>query len=592
MACFAQDETVSDLHNRGMPAAGFTGIPRVNLPGAAAIALLALISYAGVWSYGYTSDDIAIPFRLMRDGWAGIAPFLSPSTGGTGFDGYLAYFRPSWVLLSAAEYVVFGLTPAVPHVVNLVMYVITCVLVYHLVSIVTGDDRTALWSALIFTLHPIHTWNVIWISGRTDGIATLGVLASIVSAIYWRGNKGWSRHVWLAVTVIAALVGLGGKEMAYLLPALAVATYYVRRWDDGGTQHERLREAVLTATPAIVAVALWGLWIVLGSSFISGFRWTTAPHLIVTYLAGAVVLLFNPFDYETLIRLVETYPILLAVGGLFIAVAVAGGLWLARRDASIIWGMAWLLIGIMPLYRMTLRWYLLLPSVGAAVVMGTLLRRAEQTRWSRGATVGAVVVVALFATGLARERGKWSEADELGRSALQSLVELADRTRVDAADLRPIVLMTTPHKLHRMAVFAGNTESFLYLATGYERRVDVVTTVALELADAEIAVKWLSPTQVAVSIDEGDGSFLTTIHPASHSSGGSVETILSDSESATVTARSRQNRAISIEANIPIDEYEDPVWAVFSGGGFVEIEPPPVTVEATVNPNQQAGSIQ
>ena len=473
----------------------------------AAIIAASLLAYAGTCWYGFFSDDVALVDRLLRGGFAGVTEFLNPATGATGAGGYQAYYRPVWVLTTYVDWLIWGLNPVGYHLTNLLIFVACGVLVWRLVVQVTDNYRIALWSGLIFAVHPIHTLNVIWISGRTDSLATLGVLAALVAFIEWRETE---YRGWLVGALAAGLFALGSKEMAYMLPLLAVATEWTRlsiRDDDSPA-----RRALRASLPFWFLAMLWGSLILANSSFASGFYVGFSPMHVALNWAGAVALLVLPAGYEGLVGFATTNAALAAgLGGLGL---IAGGLvlWKAWERPALRWGILWVAVGILPLYRVTMRWYTFLASVGIAIGCGSLVNLlSERIEWREhrflrhaGQVVGAVLVF-LFVLGLAGERMKWARAEAVRTRVLDSLITLATD---DPAPGR-VVFLGSPAKMDRMPVFGGNAESFLRIGLATrgitpDRCPELVVpaTVVMDEPDASIIPVWITPAELRISSEQ------------------------------------------------------------------------------------------
>jgi|GEM_PF-1192403 len=597
------------------------------------LATLAMLAYAGVWGYGFASDDVALVDRLMRQGYEGIRPFLHPATGAIGSAGYEAYFRPMWVLLTAADYALWGTWAGGYHLTNWLLFAALAALVGKLAHQVTGDARAAWWAGAIFAVHPIHTLNVIWISGRTDALAALGVVGALSAGMAWRTGvheKKWPGSVdnlhsgrqeclphpcqnrksiggagiparpkdsatgpkrliievfnkarWLLVALGAGLIGLAGKEMAYLLPLLFLVTEWTRLRMQGSARP--MRGAARASVPFFSLVVLWGGVVLAASPFVGRFDWSASPGHVLTNWAGALVLLVFPFDYEPLVRFwlgrgewLFASALGVALLGAALGALALAAVWRLRKSPAIFWGALWVGIALVPLYRLTMRWYLLLPSVGMCLALGFGIRRLENLRTPYGVcgTVVGVLLFVSYAGGLLSERMKWARADAVENSALRSLVTLSEA----APTPHRLVLTASPAKVARMPVFGGNTESFLRVAGVVVPDVRVLTTVALDNPDAEVRAAWMDSARLRVEIAPGDGEFLT---PADYlavtrrrrlSVGDHIP---AEVGVATVLALDADGRPIALEVKLDEPANGAARWGHFSRGRFVPFNPPP-----------------
>jgi hypothetical protein len=122
--------------------------------------------------------------------------------------------------LLGLERVVFGTNPLPYHLLGLVLHAAASVLAWRVLQRL-GFGAAALGAGLLFAVHPIHAEAVLAAYGQADllvGLFVLGALERYV-AFARTGARGA-----LATSYGLFLLGLGCKETAAVLPALAVLT--------------------------------------------------------------------------------------------------------------------------------------------------------------------------------------------------------------------------------------------------------------------------------------------------------------------------------------------------------------------------------
>ncbi len=127
-------------------------------------------------------------------------------------------YRPVVVLSYAGNYAAGGLDPWGYHLVNVLLHALNAVLVLLILRDLFGDDAFALWSGLLFALHPIHTEAVAYLVGRAESLAALFFLLA------WRG---WLRGRHIAAAA-AFLVAALAKESALTFLAVPLLSDLVR----------------------------------------------------------------------------------------------------------------------------------------------------------------------------------------------------------------------------------------------------------------------------------------------------------------------------------------------------------------------------
>ena len=136
--------------------------------------------------------------------WADFIPFRS---GGL-------YYRPMIGFSFFFDKYILGLSPGLMHLKNILLHLLNAVLVYFLTrELLPLQDRNKsflpLLAALLFGLHPINTESTNWISGRTDLLAGMFLLASTVILLRYRELH---ENKYLRLSLVAFFAGVLTKE--------------------------------------------------------------------------------------------------------------------------------------------------------------------------------------------------------------------------------------------------------------------------------------------------------------------------------------------------------------------------------------------
>ena len=189
---------------------------------------LFLLLYAQAAKFGYIWDDGVVVVRnplLMTDviTWQMLA---QPVLEGT------SYFRPLVFLSWYIERQLFGLTPMVSHITNLVFFYASSLWVFAIIhNLWQGKQyRTLLASlgSLVFLCHPRNVEAVAWISGRFDVFATFFLLAGFYFFLKIQ-NKVY-QCVLVSLFHIAAL---GSKEIGILMPVALFCIWMLKNHRTG-----------------------------------------------------------------------------------------------------------------------------------------------------------------------------------------------------------------------------------------------------------------------------------------------------------------------------------------------------------------------
>ncbi|MBS1518557.1 MAG: tetratricopeptide repeat protein [Bacteroidetes bacterium] len=158
-------------------------------------------------------------------------------TGEEGFHKVIGkYYRPIVSSTYAIDYSIWGLDPYGFHLTNVIIHIISCLLLFRILSLLFHRYKYrnifSLFGTLIFAVHPIHTEAVSWVSGRTDSIVTMFFFASFLFYIMYTGviihghkeNSGDDdspkNYLYLALSLVFYCAGLLSKEMIVTMPAV------------------------------------------------------------------------------------------------------------------------------------------------------------------------------------------------------------------------------------------------------------------------------------------------------------------------------------------------------------------------------------
>jgi len=197
-------------------------------PGAilAALLLLTLGAYWQAGSGGWVAYDdtsyvtgnpmVNLGLRSAALGWAFTA------THG-------ANWHPLTSLSHLLDCTLFGLQPAGPHGVNVVLHLLNTGLVFGLWRRLTATLWPAAVVAAFFALHPLHVESVAWVSERKDVLSTALWLSALLAYVRWVERGTRARYAVLLGFTAGALMA---KPMTVTLPfTLLLLDYWpLRRW--------------------------------------------------------------------------------------------------------------------------------------------------------------------------------------------------------------------------------------------------------------------------------------------------------------------------------------------------------------------------
>jgi tetratricopeptide (TPR) repeat protein len=221
--------------------------------------LLASILYANTLLHGFVLDDAAVitenPFTTR--GLAGVPDLLTHDM----FEGILGKpadlsggrYRPLSLLTFALEYELFGDSPLPGHIGNVVLYGLTSVLLFLVLTRWFGRHSLIPFAAaLLFVVHPIHTEVVANIKSRDEILCLFLLLLALLGLD--RCNSAKSRKVWWGLFGVSAyLLSLLAKETAITFLAVIPFVWFL-------FYDKNMRASVVRTVPFLAVALLYLAW--------------------------------------------------------------------------------------------------------------------------------------------------------------------------------------------------------------------------------------------------------------------------------------------------------------------------------------------
>jgi len=135
-------------------------------------------------------------------------------------------YRPVVLISYYFEFLIFGRNPHVSHAVNVILYSITCVLLFYLLLLFGPDAsafRVSIMAGLLFTLHMVHTEAVASIKNRDELLSLFFSLIAWMFALRFTDTK---KIVFFLLLLVFFTAGLFSKQtnitFAILIPASVI----------------------------------------------------------------------------------------------------------------------------------------------------------------------------------------------------------------------------------------------------------------------------------------------------------------------------------------------------------------------------------
>ncbi len=326
----------------------------------------------------------------------------------------LGLYIPLTSLSFSIEKAIFGLTPFVFHLNNVLLHTAVSVLLMGFFMQLGAGARAAFLGALVFAVHPMHVESVAWVTERKDVLYALFYILALRQWVVYldeRKTKG------LVLTFVLGCLSLLAKPMAVSLP---LVMFFMECWRTGSIRRVRLAPYL----PMFMAAVLIGYVTYaqqvrnpVGDLGVSGLIWVwTFGFYIWKFFLPFV---FNP-AYALPTPVSFFHPAYAFSVVLFFA--LAGGLWYrvavpqGGRDRWVLWAAGFFFLSIFFLLRfdagdthVVADRFMYLPSAGICLWLGIQADKAV-TRYGRKAAFIIAGVVLLLALRTFSYAGIWKDS--------------------------------------------------------------------------------------------------------------------------------------------------------------------------------------
>jgi tetratricopeptide (TPR) repeat protein len=265
--------------------------------GAAGLILFKI--YAPAARAPFFFDDYVLPFTMQS---YRIKPLSEWLTG----------VRPVLMFTYWLNYQQAGIEPRAYHILNISLHLVNTALVFlimrRIASWVEVDawklNILSLFAATLFLLHPVQTEAVSYITGRSDVLSSLLMLAALFVFAY-RHPRPVSAP-WMMLVVLLFCLACGAKESAVVLPAVILFTDCF--WTSGTILTAVRRNRILYGAIGVLGViGLAYVWRILAAAPTAGFSikdftwyqyFFTEWRAVWVYLRLLILPLWQNVDYD------------------------------------------------------------------------------------------------------------------------------------------------------------------------------------------------------------------------------------------------------------------------------------------------------
>jgi Tfp pilus assembly protein PilF len=264
-------------------------------------------------------------------------------------DFHTRYYRPLINLTYHIDYRLWGLNPTGFHFTNWLLHLITSLLLHQILLRLTGNAWGAFIAALVFTVHPVQTEAVSWISSRNNILAALFSLASFLCYISARRRR---YGAYLSLAVCFYCLAVFSKEFGVmLLPILFIYDRLFHKRPFIPDKHW------LAYVPFVLILCLYllarsqvtGALLDAPAGVPFGQRLLFAPYLILYNL----YLIFLPVGLHNFLVTYPAEQMAIPITAGWLGMGLLGSLlWRCRHDRYVVFGGLSFLCGLFPVLNL------------------------------------------------------------------------------------------------------------------------------------------------------------------------------------------------------------------------------------------------
>ena len=193
------------------------------------LVIISLLLYSNTLLHNYTLDDETVMAKntIVKKGITAIPEIMTTAYRAGSQDRQENLYRPLSLVLFAAEWQLAPNQPFLGHLINILLYALTCFLLYKLIRkwFSTKHSFVVFSIALLFTVHPLHTEVVANIKSRDEILGLLFGILSLNAYFNFYKNSN-TNYLQFFIGIGCFLLAMLSKESTVTLAAAIPISLY------------------------------------------------------------------------------------------------------------------------------------------------------------------------------------------------------------------------------------------------------------------------------------------------------------------------------------------------------------------------------
>ena len=347
----------------------------------ALIIILGVLIYANCSNGGFIWDDHGlIKNNDYIKSWSNL-PKIITADFGAGAGTHSNFYRPLQMIFHMAGYSLWGIKTTGYHLTSIFVHILAAIVFYFFLRNIFYDKTISFLASLLFLSFPVNTEAVCYISGLSDPLVLVFMLACLIFYIKSLSSKSIGLRILALLSFALALLS---KENAVVLPLLILLYHYAFG--------KRLQiQKLMPFLAVLIGYILLRLAISnpLNHSILAPIGlWERIPVFfagMTEYLRLLVLPLDLHMEYANqLFRFTDAKVLL----GLILTLALIIFAFIKRRtDSGVFFGIGWFLITLLPVsniypisYAFIMEHYLYTPALGFFIILSGWCYRPLKSR--------------------------------------------------------------------------------------------------------------------------------------------------------------------------------------------------------------------
>jgi Tfp pilus assembly protein PilF len=194
------------------------------------ISVLSFVVYSNSLHSPFIWDDIGLIVKnpFIQDWHNGLKIFSDDLYAGT-LSGS-NFYRPLQALSFIWDYYFWQLDPVGYHITNILLQILVSFLVFLFLRNIIASFSVSFLSAAFFSISPLNTEVVTYISGRAEMLMGVFLFSSLILFIRAQGKGYKPKLTYLVLSFLAFILALLSKELSLVFPLVILAyLFYFRR---------------------------------------------------------------------------------------------------------------------------------------------------------------------------------------------------------------------------------------------------------------------------------------------------------------------------------------------------------------------------